>query len=405
MPIFSYVAKDAGGKSIRAQESASSEHELKIKLSRKNLTIISISESKKPGKTHIFGSKIKTAELVMFCKQLATMVRGGVPLLKAISSIADETKNPLFKSILNEINRHVKGGESLSSGFRQFSDRFSPLFISMVEAGERVGSLDTMLERLSAYLQARDRLNKKIITALTYPAFIVTFFVAAVAIMTIFIVPRFKTIYSGFGAQLPLLTRVVFGFSDMVINNVWYVILITFVSVFFARRYFFKSERGIRARDNISIRMPVFGAVVKNAALSKFSRTLATLLSQGIPIAASLELMSKSSGNVVIEEAVNKVKSLIMDGENIPEALKKTQIFPSLMIQMTTVGVESGSLPELLDKTADFYEDRVSDFVATLTSMIEPVMIVSLGIIIGIFVVALYMPIFSLSQAASSGLK
>jgi len=185
----------------------------------------------------------------------------------------------------------------------------------------------------------------------------------------------------------------------MVIKNIWAIILIIFISAFFIRAYFFKSKRGIKTRDHIAIKMPIFGEVVKNAALSKFSRTLATLLSQGIPISASLELVSKSSGNVVIEEAVNKIKSLIMDGENIPEALRKAQIFPSLMLQMVTVGVEAGSLPELLDKTADFYEDRVGDFVATLTSMIEPVMIVSLGLVIGVFIIAMYMPILSLSGA------
>ncbi len=403
MPIFSYVAKDANGKSVKARESASSEQELKIRLVRKNLVIISIIESKKPGKTRLFGSRIKTGELVIFCKQLATMIKGGVPLLKAINSISEETKNLTFKSTLDEISHNVKGGESLSGGFKKFSNLFSPLFISIIEAGEKVGSLDTMLERLSAYLQARDRLNKKIITALTYPAFVVVFFIVAIGVMTIFLVPRFKSIYSGFGAQLPLLTRVVFGFSDMVIKNIWFVIIAMFISAFFAHRYFFKSARGIKVRDNIAIGMPVLGEVVKNAALSKFSRTLATLLSQGIPIATSLDLVSKSSGNIVIEEAISKIKDLIMDGESIPEALKKARIFPSLMIQMTTVGVESGSLPELLDKTADFYEDRVSDFVATITTLIEPLMIVSLGIVVGIFIIAMYMPIFQLSQSVTKG--
>ena len=401
MPIFSYVAKDTNGKSVKGQESASSEQELKIRLARKNLVIISISDANRPARARLFGSKIKTSELVIFCKQLATMVKGGVPLLKAINSITDEVKNPIFRSTLDEISRSVKGGESLSGGFKRFSNLFNPLFVSMIEAGEKVGSLDTMLERLSAYLQSRDRLNKKIITALTYPVFVIAFFIIAVGVMTIFLVPRFRAIYSGLGAQLPLITQIVFGFSDMVIKNIWAVVLITFIAVFFVRGYFFKSSRGRRMRDNIAIGMPVFGGVVKNAALSKFSRTLATLLSQGIPIVTSLELVSKSSGNIVIEEAVNKIKSLIMDGESIPEAMKKAQIFPSLMIQMVTVGVEAGSLPELLDKTADFYEDRVSDFVATLTSMVEPVMIVSLGLVIGIFIIAMYMPIFSLSQAAT----
>ena len=402
MPTFSYIVKDSDGNSIRAQESAQSEYELKTRLSRKNLIIISITELKKPGGVKLLGKKIKTAELVLFCKQLATMVKGGVPLLKAISCIADEVRNPLFKSTLDDIGRYVKEGESLSGGFRKFQNLFSPLFISIVEAGEKVGSLDTMLERLSAYLQTRDRLNKKIISALTYPAFIVVFFIVAMAIMTIFLVPKFRTMYSGLGSQLPLLTQVVFSFSDMVVKNIWSIILITSVGAFFAYQYFLRTERGRKKLDTIAIKMPIFGQVVKNAALSKFARTLSTLLSQGIPIGASLELISKASGNIVFEEAIVKIKSLIMDGENIPEALRKAQIFPPLMVQMVMVGVESGSLPELLDKTADFYEDRVSDFVATLTTMIEPVLIVTLGIAVGIVILAMYMPIFKLGQAATA---
>ena len=402
MAIFAYIAKDPSGNSVKGQESATSEHELKTTLARKNLIIISIREVKRSGGFKPFGSKIKTSDLVVFCKQLATMIKGGVPLLKALNSIADEIKNPSFKSTLEEVARHVKGGESLSDGFKKFPRLFSPLFTSIVSAGEKVGSLDTMLERLSAYLQARDRLNKKIIAALTYPAFVIVAFGGAMLVITLFLVPRFKSIYSGFGAQLPAITRIVFSFSDLMTKNIGYLVLAVAIAAWLFRKYFLKSEQGKRMLDTLALGMPLFGEVFKNAALSKFSRTLATLLSQGIPIATSLELVNKGSGNIVIEESINKIKSLIMDGESIPEALKKAKIFPSLMIQMVTVGVESGSLPELLDKTADFYEDRVSDFVATLTTLIEPVLIVSLGIAMGIVIIALYMPIFMLSQAAGA---
>ncbi len=401
MPTYNYVAKAASGKYIKTQEFALSEYELKTRLARKNLTIISIKEASQAMRASIFRGRIKTSELVLFCKQLATMVKGGVPLLRAINSISGEIKNPMFRSALEEIGHLVKGGESLSAGFKKFPGLFSPLFTSIVEAGEKVGSLDTMLERLGAYLLARDRLNKKVIAAITYPAFVVVFFAVAMAVITLFLVPRFKAIYSGFGANLPFITQIVFSISDMVITNIWSVIIVTSVIAFFSYKYFFKSARGRRVLDSIIIKMPVLGPVIKDAALSKFSRTLATLLSQGIPIAVSLDLVSKASGNVVIEEAINKIKSLIMDGESMPEALRKTQIFPPLMIQMVMVGVESGSLPELLDKTADFYEDRVADFVATITTLIEPILIVSLGIIVGIVIIALYMPIFKLSQAAS----
>jgi len=403
MPIFAYIAKDEKGNSVKGQETAGSEHELKTRLARKNLVIISIREVKKSGGIKLFGSKIKTSELVIFCKQLATMIKGGVPLLRAVSSIADETRNPLFKITLDEISRYVKSGESLSDGFKRFPRLFSPLFISIVAAGERVGSLDTMLERLSYYLQARDRLNKKIVAALTYPAFIIVAFAGATLVITLFLVPRFRTIYSGFGAKLPFITQIVFSFSDLMIKNIGYLILITSIVSILVYKYFIKSVWGKRIIDGVALAIPLFGEVFKNAALSKFARTLATLLSQGIPIVTSLELVNKASENVVIEEAITKVKNLIMDGESIPESLRKAKIFPSLMIQMVSVGVESGSLPELLDKTADFYEDRVSDFVATLTTLIEPILIVSLGIVMGIVIVALYMPIFMLSQAAGGG--
>jgi type IV pilus assembly protein PilC len=401
MPTYVYFAKDGSGKSIKMREFALSEYELKTRLTRKNLIIISIKEINKAGGAPMFGAKIKTADLVLFCKQLATMVKGGVPLLRAINSIASELRNPIFKSALEEIGQLVKGGEALSSGFKKFPGLFSPLFISMVEAGEKVGSLDTMLGRLGDYLLARDRLNKKIISAITYPAFVVVFFVIAMAVITLFLVPRFKSIYSGFGAKLPMLTQVVFSISDVMVKNTWVIVVIISVAAFFCYKCFFKSERGRKALDSAIIGMPVLGPVIKNAALSKFSRTLATLLSQGIPIAVSLELVSKASGNIVIEESIAKIKSLVMDGESIPESLRKARIFPPLMIQMVTVGVESGSLPELLDKTADFYEDRVADFVATLTTLIEPVLIVSLGIIVGIVIVALYMPILKMSQAVT----
>lgn len=402
MPTFIYQTKDSSGRSIKAREFALSEYELKTRLARKNLTIISIKEEVQTKGANILGAKIKTGELVVFCKQLATMVKGGVPLLRAISSISGEMRNPVFKSALEEIGHLVKGGEALSTGFKRFPKLFSPLFVSMVEAGEKVGSLETMLERLGAYLLARDRLNKKIISAITYPSFVVAFFMVAMSVITLFLVPRFKAIYAGFGSDLPWLTKVVFSISDVMMKNIWAIILVVVVALFFAHKFFLRTERGRKVLDKFIISMPLMGPVIKNASLSKFSRTLATLLSQGIPIATALELVSKASGNIIVKEAINRMRSLIMDGESIPDALKKAEIFPPLMMQMVTVGVESGNLPELLDKTADFYEDRVSDFVATLTSMIEPVLIVSLGVVIGIVIVALYMPIFKLSQAATT---
>lgn len=401
MSTFVYTAKDQLGRSVKAKEFAISEHELKTRLARRNLALISIKEVSKKSRPYTFRGKVKTEDLVLFCKQLGTMVKGGVPLLRAINSIADELKNPLFRSVLSEAGYHVKSGESLSNSLKRFPNIFSNLFISIVEAGEKVGSLDTMLERLSAYLESRDRLNKKIMTALTYPTFVLAFFFIAMAVITLFLVPRFKSLYGGFHAKLPWLTRAVFGFSDLIMHNLPAIIVVIVITAFLFRKFFFGSKVGKHIFDNLILNVPVFGNVIKNAALSKFARTLATLLSQGIPIAASLELVSKTSENVVIEEAGIKMRDLILDGASIHEAMKRAEIFPSLMLQMAMVGVESGSLPELLDKTANFYEERVDNFISALTSMIEPVIIVVLGAMIGIVVVALYLPIFNLGHAIS----
>lgn len=404
MPIYSYHAKDASGKQVKAHEFAVSREELKGRLNRRGLFIVSIQEKKeKRGVSTIFKKRIKIEALVLLCKQLATMLKGGVPLIRAIGSIADELKDPTLQEVLSEMNYRIKGGESFSESLKRFPRLFSSLFIAMAEAGEKTGSLDMMLERLSSYMQARDRLNKKIISAMIYPGFIVSFFFFAMAVFTLFLIPRFRSIYSGFGANLPAITQIVFGISDFVIH--YFLILAATLAaiVFFTYKYFFRTKKGRRQFDKLVLHIPLFGAFLRNAALSKFSRTLATLLNQGIPIATSIELVGRTADNTIIEEASIKVRNLILDGENIQEALKKSDIFPPLMIQMVSVGVESGSLPELLDKASDFYEERVDSFISLLTSMMEPVLLAVLGVIVGFMVIALYMPIFRMSQAVATG--
>lgn len=403
MPRFHYVARDIAGKSVKAEEFALSEYELKMRLERKNLVIISIQEAGGTSKGSFLKKRIGTTDLTLFCKQLSTMIKGGVPIIRAIDSISSEMKNVVFQDALKEVNYYIKSGESFSASLKKFPRLFSTLFCSMAEAGERVGSLDVMLDRLSSYLQARDRLTKKVIMAMTYPAFIITFFIVAMTAITIFFIPRFRGIYEGFHAKLPPLTAVVFAISDFTVKNMPFILVALILLGFAVFQYFFKSKKGRYEFDKMTMKLPLFGTFVKNAALSKFTRTLATLMNQGIPIAESLELVGGTSGNAIIEEASFKVKTLIMDGENIPEALRKTTIFPPLMIQMVSVGVESGNLPELLDKTADFYEDRVDAFVTTLTTLIEPILLVSLGIVLGVVITALYLPIFNISQAMSGG--
>lgn len=404
MPEYSYITKDRKGRTVKGKEFAVSERELITKLSRRELTPILIKEAKSISANsmlQLFGNRISTYDQMVFCRQLAAMIKGGVPLIRAIDSIIDETKNTHLRNSLSKVSYHIKEGDSLSASLKRLSPIFSTLFIAMVEAGERVGSLDTMLSRLSNYLEARDRLNRKIVTAVTYPAAILLFFVIAMAILTIVVIPRFKFLYEGFHAKLPTLTLVIFKTSDFVINNIWAITILLALLVYAAVYFVTKTNKGRRAFDAFTLKIPLFGSVIKKAAISKFSRTLAALLEQGISITTALELVGRTSGNVIIEESSLAAAKLILDGESIPGSFKKIDLFPPLMIQMTSVGVESGKLPELLDKTADFYENQVDMFVSSLTSLIEPILIVVLGAIMAFVVVGLYLPIFKLGQAMS----
>lgn len=407
MPEFKYITKDKSGRTVSGRKIAASRQNLILELGRRDLTVVSIEEigrsAKKRGegilsKSMFGGRKVKTFDLLIFCRQLATMLHGGVAILNAIESISTEMKNKKFKSVLEDITKDLRSGKTLSESLKKYTDTFSNLFIAMVEAGEKVGSLDTMLTRLSSYLEFRDRLAKKVRSATTYPAFIAIFFLVAIAVITRILIPRFKNIYDSFGAELPPLTKYIFEISNFFIQNtIWILVglVIAIFTIFFFVRY---TRKGRVVFDKSMLGLPIFGAVIKKAAISKFCRTLSTLLDQGIAITEALLLVGRTSGNILIEDASTQASKLVMEGEVIPAALSKMEIFPPLMLQMASVGAEAGSLPELLGKTADFYEEQVDIFVSTLTSMIEPILVVCLGGIIGVMVIAMYLPILQLGS-------
>ena len=411
MAEFRYVAKDKSGKTIRGQQNAPSKEKLVVDLSRRNLTVISVEkgdgEKKSIAKVlhevPIAVGKVKSFELIVFCRQLATMLHGGVPILHAIESISFEAKDKRFKSVLHSVLRDLGDGKMLSEACKKYPQAFSALFVSIVEAGEKVGSLDKMLFRLSDYIEARDRLIRKLRSATAYPAFIAVFFLLAVVGITVFLVPRFKGVYERFGAKLPVLTRIVFNSSKIFMAKAPFFLfaigLIGFALYFFIAH----TRRGRGMFDGLLLKAPLFGTVIRKAAVSKFCRTLATLVGQGIPITEALVLVGKTAGNVIIEDASNNAGKSITEGDTIPEAFRKTKIFPPLMLQMTSVGADSGSLPELLDKTADFYEEQVDVFISTLTALMEPILIVCLGVFIAIVVIAMYLPIFKLGSALITG--
>jgi len=410
MPEFKYKAKAETGRTVSGHEIAFSREDVAVELGRRNLIVISIEEARKKktfrevlSENKSNRGKVKLFELVLLCKQLSTMLHGGVPILNAIESIASEMKNPKFKKVLQDVVRDLREGNVLSESFKKHPEVFSLLFVSIVEAGEKVGALDHMLSRLSGYLESRERLTRKIRSATTYPVVIIIFFLLAITGITLFLIPRFQAIYEDFGAKLPPLTAVIFSISNFLIRNIVFVLIVltagTSSAIFFIKH----TRKGKMLFDKLLLGLPIIGDAIKKAAVSKFCRTLSTLLEQGIAITEALLLVGKTAGNVIIEDASNKASKLIVEGEAIPDALAKTNIFPPLMLQMTSVGVESGALPELMDKIANFYEEQVDTFINNLTTMIEPILMVALGVVIAVTVVALYLPIFKLGTAAMGG--
>lgn len=407
MAHFKYMAKDGKGKTVRGSEFAMSERELVTRLSRRDLTVVSIKriqESRFLTQLTRKRGRIGTFDMMVLCKQLSTLLKGGVPLIRGLEIIASEARNPVIQSTLTEMSHYIKQGDSFSASLKRMPELFSPLFISISEAGEKVGALDIMLERLAKYLAARDRLNKKIIAAISYPGAVLIFFFFAIGVMTLFLIPKFKSMYSSFGADLPAFTLTIFNISDFMLKNIAFILAGIILMVVYMRSVVLKSKGGRYLFDRMTLSLPVLGDFMKKASMSKFTRTLATLLEQGIPVPESLGLVAKSAGNVVVEDACLKASKLIIDGEKIPEAFRKTGIFPPLVIQMSMIGTESGNLPELLDKTADFYEDEVDMFLSIMSSLIEPILIVVLGAILAVFIIALYLPIFKMSEVAGRGM-
>jgi type IV pilus assembly protein PilC len=335
---------------------------------------------------------------------MSTLLKGGVPLTRGLEIIAGEIENPTFQAAITEIGHYIKQGDSFSSSIKKMAHLFSPLFIAIIESGEKVGALDVMLERLGKYLEAQDRLKKKIVSAIAYPSAVLTFFFFAIGVMTLFLIPKFKDMYSSFNAALPPFTLAVFGVSDFLIHYIAFIAGGIILVALYIKNIVLKTKSGRYTFDSLILKLPIFGHILKKAALSKFTRTLATLLEQGIPVPESLELVGKTAGNSVIEKASIDMSKSIMDGEKIPEAFRKTEVFPSLVVQMATIGTESGNLPELLSKTADFYEEEVDVFLGIMSALIEPVLIIVLGVILAVFIVALYLPIFKLGSAMGQGM-
>ena len=399
MPLFKYVAKNMEGKTISGILEAGDKGALVGKLREKDLIIVTVTETKgaAPAGKQLFGGKsIKLDDLVIFSRQLATMVDAGIPLVSALDILGEQSEHKTFSNMILQVRDSVETGSSLSDALGKHSKVFSPLFVNMVKAGESSGMLDEILDRLAMYLEKTSNLQKKVQSALIYPCVISVMAIIITAVLLLKVIPVFKEIFAGFGAALPMPTQILINVSDFMRDYFFFGIGALVVGLFLFTRYI-STEKGRYRLDAFMLKMPIFGMLLTKVAVSKFTRTLSTLVKSGVPILNSLEIVGKTSGNKVIERAVVSVHSSIKEGENIAEPLAKSKVFPSMVVRMVGVGEQTGELEKMLSKIADFYDAQVEAAVSGLTSLIEPIIIAFLGVVIGTIVICMFLPIFKIS--------
>ncbi|MEK7474523.1 MAG: type II secretion system F family protein [Candidatus Coatesbacteria bacterium] len=398
MPQFKYKARNPEGRVIEGTIEAETEDQGRAVLRGRKLTIMEIAQAKGRGFLNR-GPKVSSNAVVLFSRQLATMVSSGLPLPQAIGIIAEQSDSKAFKGILLQVRDDVTSGSSFPEALAKHPSAFNSLYVNMVKAGDIGGNLDTILERLSGFLEKAEVLRNKTKAAMIYPAAITVIMLGVVAFLLIMVVPTFKDVFTSFGAQLPLPTRIVISASEF-LQHQFLVIIGVIVAIGVSYTMFKRTETGVRTIDAVLLKLPLAGSLLRRIAVSRFSRTLATLLSSGVPILDGLDIVARTAGNKIIEEAIFTARGKIREGEEIAAPLKATGVFPPMVIQMISAGQETGKLDAMLYKIADFYDQEVDTAVEGLLKLIEPIMIVCLGIVAGGFVLAMYLPMFQMSQVA-----
>lgn len=399
MLTFKYVAKDQNAHTVTGKMSADSQTVILEELRKRKLTVISINEVKEAAKTKIsFGGKsVKGEDIVIFSRQLATMVEAGIPILQCLEALQEQMTNPYFQGIIGAVKEDIQLGSSLSAAFSKHPNVFDKLFVNMVRVGETGGVLSAILDRISGYMEKTLKLKHKIQSAMIYPAVVVSMAAIITVVLLVKVVPTFTSIYASFNQELPAMTKMLIAMSELLQHQLLFLIGFLIVLGFVVARIN-STEKGALVIDSLKLKMPVFGELIRKVAISRFSRTLATLTQSGVPILESLDIVGKTCGNKVIESVVETVKTNVREGESIAAPLVKSGVFPPMVTRMISVGEKSGQMEKMLTKVAEFYDDQVDAAVAGLTSIIEPVIIGFLGIVVGFIVIALFLPIISITQ-------
>ena len=397
MPLFEYTARSSTGQIQKGQLEAQSTEEVSAHVRKNRMILVSVRQAPKAIKLGM-GPRIKTRDIVIFTRQFATMINAGLPLVQSLTILAQQSENKALQDVTRAVVYDVEAGNTLADAFAKHPKAFSDLYVNMVAAGEAGGILDTILLRLAIFLEKNDALIRKVKGAMIYPGVILSVAGIAIAVLLVFVIPTFQEMFASVNMELPLPTRVVIGLSDGLITYWWVILAAIGLGIFGIRKYY-GTPMGRKNLDSMLLRAPVLGDIIRKSAVSRFTRTLGTLISSGVSILDGLEITAKTSGNRVVHDAVMESRQSIAGGETIAAPLERSKVFPPMVISMIAVGEQTGGLDEMLAKIADFYDEEVDVAVSALLSLMEPVMIVVLGVIVGGMVIAMYLPIFDMMNA------
>ena len=396
MPVFTYRGTNRSGGSVAGEMTASSKAELQSLLRRQQITPTKMSEKGKEFNMPTFGGGVTVKELAVFTRQFSVMIDAGLPLVQCLEILASQQENKMFQKVLTGTRAAVESGSNLSAAMKQYPKVFDPLYSNMVEAGETGGILDTILQRLSTYIEKNVKLKAAVKSALIYPIGVITIAGAVITLLLWKVVPIFATLFAGLGVDLPLPTKIVIGLSNFVGSYFGLLIVVAIVAGVVGLKIWYGTPQGRFIIDSIVLKLPVLGMLMRKIAVARFTRTLGTLISSGVPILEGLDITARTSGNAVVERALFQVRKSLEEGKSLTEPLKDSAVFPGMVTQMISVGEQTGAMDAMLQKIADFYEDEVDAAVKDLLTALEPVMIVFLGVVVGGVVISMYLPLFSL---------
>jgi len=396
MPVYTYKGTNRSGNNVSGEATATSKADLQNQLKRQNITTTKVSEKGKEFNMPSFGGGVNSKELAIFTRQFSVMIDAGLPLVQCLEILAGQQENKFFQKVLATTRASVEGGATLSAAMRQHPKVFDQLYVNMVEAGETGGILDTILQRLSTYIEKNVKLKRAVQSASIYPIGVMTIAGGVVTLLLWKVVPIFATLFAGLGVDLPLPTKIVIGLSNFIGSIFGFLIVVGVAGSVVGLKVWYGTEQGRFAIDTIVLKLPIIGLLMRKIAVARFTRTLGTLIASGVPILEGLDITARTAGNAVVERALQKVRKSLEEGKSLTEPLKESDVFPGMVTQMISVGEQTGAMDAMLQKIADFYEEEVDAAVKDLLTALEPIMIVFLGVVVGGVVISMYMPLFSL---------